>query len=176
MSAVTECAYTIFPNLFWLAYKKKVKYPEFCMGYNDETWCDGSGGHTRSAVTECAYLIPHLHICSDWQKRANIKSSVWTTVTKLSIVVVVGTSITHAMYLSSPNAHNKYLIWISVMTKKGKHQSTFFTFPQKRPTLYMYCEYSERISREPRNSCWCWIEEKRNKTKLWPFSRGKCFG
>ena len=27
-----------FAYLFWLANNKKVKYPEFCMGYIDETW------------------------------------------------------------------------------------------------------------------------------------------
>ena len=35
---------TSFAYLFWLAYNKKDKYPEFCMGYSDETWyvsCDG---------------------------------------------------------------------------------------------------------------------------------------
>ena len=31
--------------LFWLANIKKVKYPEFYMGYSDETWYVGSGGH-----------------------------------------------------------------------------------------------------------------------------------
>ena len=35
-----------------------------------QTWYVGSGGAqvlpTWSVVTECAYLIPHLHICSDW--------------------------------------------------------------------------------------------------------------
>ena len=25
-----------------IGYNKKVKYPEFCMGYNDETWYVGS--------------------------------------------------------------------------------------------------------------------------------------
>ena len=29
---------TPFAYLFWLANNKKVKYPEFCMGYIDETW------------------------------------------------------------------------------------------------------------------------------------------
>ena len=36
---------TLFTNLFWLANNKKVKYPEFCMGYIDETWYVGSDGH-----------------------------------------------------------------------------------------------------------------------------------
>ena len=31
--------------LFWLANNKKVKYPEFCMGYIDEIGYVGSGGH-----------------------------------------------------------------------------------------------------------------------------------
>ena len=46
---------------------KKVKYPEFCMGYIDETWYVGSDEHKWwSVVTKYAYLIPHLHICSNW--------------------------------------------------------------------------------------------------------------
>ena len=36
---------TSFAYLFWLANNKKVKYPEFCMGYIDETWYVGSDGH-----------------------------------------------------------------------------------------------------------------------------------
>ena len=36
---------TSFAYLFWLANNKKVRYPEFCMGYIDETWYVGSDGH-----------------------------------------------------------------------------------------------------------------------------------
>ena len=36
---------TSLAYLFWLANNKKVKYPEFCMGYIDETWYVGSDGH-----------------------------------------------------------------------------------------------------------------------------------
>ena len=36
---------TSLAYLFWLANNKKVKYPEFCMGYIDETWYMGSDGH-----------------------------------------------------------------------------------------------------------------------------------
>ena len=60
----------------------------------------GSGAQVLpkwSVVTKCAYLIHHLHICSDWLiiKKANIQSSVWATVTKLSMWVVIDTSSTH---------------------------------------------------------------------------------
>ena len=46
-SVFTECAYLITPfaYLFWLANNKNVKYPDFCMGYIDETWFVGSNGH-----------------------------------------------------------------------------------------------------------------------------------
>ena len=42
-----------------------------------------------SVVTKCAYLIPHLCICSDWliTKKANIQSYVWATVAKLGMRV-----------------------------------------------------------------------------------------
>ena len=36
---------TSFAYLFRSANNKKVKYPEFCMGYIDETWYVGSDGH-----------------------------------------------------------------------------------------------------------------------------------
>ena len=36
---------TSFAYLFLLGNNKKVKYPEFCMGYIDETWYVGSDGH-----------------------------------------------------------------------------------------------------------------------------------
>ena len=35
---------TPFTYLFWLPNNKKGKYPEFCMGYSDETWYVDSGG------------------------------------------------------------------------------------------------------------------------------------
>ena len=52
-----------------------------------------------SVVTECAYLVPHLHICSDWltTQKAQIQSSVWDTVTKLGMWVVMGTGTTHVV-------------------------------------------------------------------------------
>ena len=34
-----------FAYLFWLADNKKGKYPDFYMGYSEETWYVGSGGH-----------------------------------------------------------------------------------------------------------------------------------
>ena len=64
---------TSFAYLFWLANNKNVKYPEFCMGYIDETWYVGSGGGGHkyypcglSSPNAHIYLIPHLQICSDW--------------------------------------------------------------------------------------------------------------
>ena len=71
---------TSFAYVFWLA-NKKVKYLEFCIGYIDETWYVASDGHkyyTCGLLSLNAYLIPHLHICSDWltTKKSNIKSSV----------------------------------------------------------------------------------------------------
>ena len=52
-----------------------------------------------SVITECAYLIPHLHICSDWliTKKSNVQSSVWATLMKLGMWVVMGTSTTHVV-------------------------------------------------------------------------------
>ena len=52
-----------------------------------------------SVVAKCAYLIPHLHICSDWliTKKSNIQSSVWATWMKLGMWVVMGTSTSHVV-------------------------------------------------------------------------------
>ena len=36
---------TSFAYLFWLANNKTGKYPEFCIGYCDESWYIGSSGH-----------------------------------------------------------------------------------------------------------------------------------
>ena len=60
---------TSFAYLFWLANNKKVKYPEFCMAYIDETWYVGSDGHKYYHVVCCHQmhiLNTYLHICSDW--------------------------------------------------------------------------------------------------------------
>ena len=51
---------TSFAYLFWLANDKKVKYPEFCMGYIDETWYVGlSDGHK---YYPCGPSSPNVHI------------------------------------------------------------------------------------------------------------------
>ena len=44
-------------------------------------------------------LIPHLHICSDLliTKKSNIQSSVWTTLMKLGMWVVMSTRTTHVV-------------------------------------------------------------------------------
>ena len=69
------------------------------MGYIDETWYVGSDRHKYICVTKCAYLIPHLHICSHWliTRKVNMESFVWTTVMKRGMWVVVGTSIIHQL-------------------------------------------------------------------------------
>ena len=50
---------TSFAYLFWLANNKKVKYPEFCMGYIDEIWYVGSDGHK---YYPCGLSSPNAHI------------------------------------------------------------------------------------------------------------------
>ena len=113
---------TSFAYLFWLANNKKVKYPEVCMGYVDETWYVDSGGTQVLpmcfVITKCAYLIPHLHICSDWliTKKSNIQSSVWATLMKLGMWVVMGTSTTHVVYCHRMCIFNTsflYLFWLA---------------------------------------------------------------
>ena len=54
---------------------------------------------TWAVITECAYLIPHVHICSDLanNKNSNIQSSVCATLMKPGLWVVMGTSTTHVI-------------------------------------------------------------------------------
>ena len=65
----------------WLAYNNEVKYPEFCMGYIDETWYVGCDGHKIlpmwSVVTKWAYLIPDLHIFLNWLMTKNQIRNNW---------------------------------------------------------------------------------------------------
>ena len=49
---------TSFAYLFWLANNKN-KYPEFCMGYIDETWYVGSDRHK---YYPCGLSSPNAHI------------------------------------------------------------------------------------------------------------------
>ena len=81
----------LFAYLFWLGNDKKVKYPEFCMGYIDETWYVGSDGH-------------------------NIQSSVWATLMKLGMWVVMGTSTTHVIchhHMHIFSTSFAYLFWLA---------------------------------------------------------------
>ena len=48
---------TSFACLFWWANNKNCKYPEFCMGYSDETWYVGHGRHSYYPV------VCHQQIC-----------------------------------------------------------------------------------------------------------------
>ena len=50
---------TSFAYLFWLANDKKIKYPQFCMGYIDKTWYVGSDGHK---YYPCGLSSPNAHI------------------------------------------------------------------------------------------------------------------
>ena len=114
-----------FEYLFWLTNNKKGKYPEFCMGYSDETWYVGSGVHKYYPHGLSSNLIPDLHVYSDLliTKKANIQSSVWATVTKLGMSVVVDRSTTkvvchHQMRIF--NTSFAYLFWLA-NTNKGKY-------------------------------------------------------
>ena len=79
-----------------------------------------------SVLTECAYLITHLHICSDWlitKKKRNIQSSVWATLMKLGMWVVMGTSTTHLVCCHRMRMFNTsfaYLLWLA-NNKKVKY-------------------------------------------------------
>ena len=86
---------TLFAYLFWLGNKKNVKYPEFCtfVKLGIHWWnlvCEKWWAQVLpmwSVVTECAYSIPHLHICSDWliTNKSSIQRPVWATLMKLDM-------------------------------------------------------------------------------------------
>ena len=111
--------------------------------------------------TSFAYLF-----CLANNKKANIESSVWATGTKRGMWVVVGIRITRVC-LSSANEHTYYHI-------KGKSPEHFLTFP-KGGSRYIFCEYSERVSREPRNSsCYfCFRSCAIVKLDKWPLELEK---
>ena len=90
---------------------------------------DTSTTHVVCRHFYLSYLIPHLHICSDWLiiKKANIQSSVWATVTKLGIWVVVGTSTArmvccHQMHMFDTSF--AYLFWLANNKKRANIQSS----------------------------------------------------
>ena len=73
------------------------------MGYIDETWYVGSDGHKYYphglSSPKWAYLIPHLHICSNWliTKKSTTQSSVWATLMKFGMWVAMDTCSTHVV-------------------------------------------------------------------------------
>ena len=78
--------------------------------------CYVGSGHKY--FTECTYLIPHLHICSDWliTKKSNIQSSEWAILVKLGMWVVMGTSSTHVVcrhQMCIFNTSFSYLFWLA---------------------------------------------------------------
>ena len=100
---------------------------------------------TWSVVTKCAYLIPHLHICSDWliTKKSTIQSFVWATLMKLGCDG-------HKYYpygLSSLNVHlhicsnwlmTKNQIWNNWYSHVKSNLRLLPTYAhQRRPTLYI---------------------------------------
>ena len=97
-----------------------------------------------SVVAECAYLIPHLHICSDWliTKKSNIQSSVWATLMKLGMRVVMGTSTTHVVCCHQMRIFNTsfaYLFQLTNFQTKEIHnfrRHTQIEYPSKRIDLY----------------------------------------
>ena len=67
-----------------------------------------------SFVTECAYLILHLHICSDWlQIKTNGEFCIgYSDETSIGMWVVMGTSILNDAYFRLPEGHFS-TTWIS---------------------------------------------------------------
>ena len=87
---------------------------------------------TWSVVTECAYLIPHLHICSDWliPKKSNFQSSVWATLMELGMWVVMGTSTIHVVCCHQMCVFNTsfaYLFWLANNKKSNIPSSVWAT-------------------------------------------------
>ena len=146
---------TSFAYLFSLAYNKKGKYPEFCMGHSDETWYVGCGGHKYypPGVWSPTSFVYMLWLANKKKGNYPRESSVWATLTKLGILVVSGsggTCITHVSVITEcayliPHLH------ICYNKKEGKSPPAPRHFTKGGPRCTL-CEYSECVSREPRNS------------------------
>ena len=119
----------------WLI-TKKCKHQEFCMGYSIVMklgmWVTVALSITHVfCCCRCTYHVPHLHICSYWliTKNAKIQSSVWATVTKLGMMVVVGTDITHVVcrqQICISNISFAYLFCLANNKKKANIQSAIW--------------------------------------------------
>ena len=116
-----------------------------------------------SVITESAYLIPHLHICSDWliTKKSNIQSSVWTTLMKLGMWVVMGTNTTqvvclHQMHIS--NTSFAFLFWLAYNKNKNKQKKnkypefcmgyideTWYVGSDGHKTTHVVCRHQMRL-------------------------------
>ena len=149
---LSRCLYVCMDEWFMdvgFSSTKKVNFSkESAMTDSRKTWYVGSGGRkyypwcTWSVVTKCAYLLPHLHICSaDWliTKKTHIQSSVWATVTidDSDETWNVG-SAGHKYYphgLSSSNVRI-YLFWLA-NNKKGKYSEFFMGYSDQ--TWYVDC-------------------------------------
>ena len=92
-----------------------------------------------SVITECTYLITHLNICSDWliTKKANIQSSVWATVTKLGMWVVVGTSTTHMVYRHQMCMFNTSFAYLCRLANNKKVKYPKFCMGYSDKTWYV---------------------------------------
>ena len=108
-------------------------------------WVVGGGAAqvlpTWSVVTKFAYLIPHLHICSDHliTKKSNIQSSVWATLMKLGMWVVMGTSTTHVVCSHQMRIFNTSFAYLFSLAniKKGKYPE--FCMGHSDETWYVGC-------------------------------------
>ena len=94
-----------------------------------------------SVVTKCAYLIPHLHICSDWliTKKVKIQSSEWATLMKLGMWVVMGTSASHMVCHHQMHIFDTSFAYLFSLAnnKKGKYPE--FCIGHIDETWYVGC-------------------------------------
>ena len=113
---------------------------------------------TWSIIIECAYLVSHLHICSNWliTKKSNIQSSVWATLMKLGMWEVMGTSTTHVVCRHRMRKFIisfAYLFWLANNQKKSNIQSFVLATLMKlgmwvvtgTSTTHVVCRHQMRI-------------------------------
>ena len=173
-SVVTKCAYLI-PYLHicsdWLI-TKKIKYPEFCMGYMMKLgmWVEMGRSTTHVVCRHQMCIFNTLFAYLFWlannnKKKKNIQSSVWATLMKLGMWVVMGTSTTHVVCYHQMCIFNTsfvYLFWLA-NNKKNQICNNWYayvksdlrslpTYAPKGGPRCIFCEYSERVSRELQNS------------------------
>ena len=134
---------TIFACLFWLANNKKGRYPEFFMGYFDESWYIGSGGHKYYL---CGLSSPN----ADSQRPEEQFSTVLVSDCQKDIFQQCWfLTLGRTFFINVASDPRKDIIAMAMPNKPDLQNISWHS--HKGGPRYIFCEYSECISQEPQN-------------------------